>query len=104
MNQVRAAIILTLCTVLAPITPRSCILTSEGKSAGRGAHSYIVNGEMRDGFALLAHPAVYGSSGVMSFMVNQDGRVYQKDLGPQTATIAAKITRFSPDSGWKKVE
>jgi Protein of unknown function (DUF2950) len=80
------------------------ILTSEGKSAGRGAHSYIVNGEMRDGFALLAHPAVYGSSGVMSFVVNQDGRVYQKDLGPQTATIAAKITRFNPDSGWKKVE
>jgi hypothetical protein len=80
------------------------ILTSEGKSAGRGARSYIVNGEMRDGFALLAHPALYGSSGVMSFMVNQDGRVYQRDLGPQTATVAVKITRFNPDSGWKQVE
>jgi hypothetical protein len=80
------------------------ILTGEGTSAERGAHSYIVNGEMRDGFALIAHPAVYGSSGVMSFIVNQDGLVYQKDLGPQTARIAAKITRFNPDSGWKKIE
>jgi hypothetical protein len=80
------------------------ILTSEGDSAERGTRSYIVNGEMRDGFALIAHPAVYGSSGVMSFIVNQDGLVYQKDLGPQTAKIAAKITRFNPDSGWKKIE
>jgi hypothetical protein len=80
------------------------ILTGEGESAGGGAHSYIVDGEMRNGFALIAHPAVYGTSGVMSFIVNQDGRVYQKDLGPQTAKIAAKITRFNPDSGWKKVE
>jgi Protein of unknown function (DUF2950) len=80
------------------------ILTGEGKSAERGARSYIVNGEMRAGFALIAHPAVYGRSGVMSFIVNQNGLVYQKDLGPQTATIAAKISRFNPDSGWKKVE
>jgi hypothetical protein len=80
------------------------ILTGEGESAERGAHSYIVNREMRNGFALIAHPAVYGSSGVMSFIVNQDGLVYQKDLGPQTAKIAAEITRFNPDSGWKKIE
>jgi Protein of unknown function (DUF2950) len=80
------------------------IPTSEGESAERGARNYIVSGEMRDGFALIAHPAMYGSSGVMSFIVNQDGLVYQKDLGPQTATIAAQITRFNPDSGWKKIE
>jgi hypothetical protein len=76
------------------------ILTGEGDSAG----SYIVNGEMSGGFALLAIPAVYGSSGVMSFMVNQNGVVYEKDLGPNTTAIAAKINQFNPDSGWQKVE
>lgn len=76
------------------------ILTGEGGSAG----SYIVNGEMRGGFALLAVPAVYGSSGVMSFMVNQIGVVYEKDLGPNTTAIAAKIDQFNTDSGWQKVE
>jgi hypothetical protein len=76
------------------------VLTGEGGSSG----SYIVNGEMRGGFALIAIPAVYGSSGVMSFMVNQSGVVYEKDLGANTATVAAKINQFNPDSGWHKVE
>ena len=80
------------------------ILTGEGDPAKAGAGSYIVNGEMRGGFALLAVPAVYGSSGVMSFMVNQSGVVYEKDLGPNTTTLAAKINQFNPDSGWQKVE
>jgi hypothetical protein len=78
------------------------ILTGEGSSAKRG--SYVVNGEMRGGHALLATPAVYGSSGVMSFMVNKSGVVYEKDLGPDTADVAAKIDRFNLDSGWRKAE
>jgi hypothetical protein len=75
------------------------ILTGEG-----GSSSYVVNGEMRNGFALIATPAVYGSSGVMSFMVNQNGVVYEKDLGANTATVAAKINQFNADSSWNKVE
>jgi hypothetical protein len=78
------------------------ILTGEGGSATSG--SYIVDGEMRGGHALLAVPAIYGSSGVMSFMVNQNGVVYEKDLGPDTTAVAAKINQFNPDSGWRKVE
>jgi hypothetical protein len=80
------------------------ILTGEANSAKAGALSYIVNGEMRGGFALIAIPAVYGSSGVMSFMVNQNGVVYEKDLGADTASVAAKINQFNPDSTWHKVE
>jgi len=80
------------------------ILTDQGKSAQGGERSYIVNGEMRDGFALIAYPAAYRVSGVMSFIVNQDGVVYQKDLGPETGKIAAAISQFNPDSGWQKVE
>jgi Protein of unknown function (DUF2950) len=68
------------------------ILTSDADSAKHG------------GFALIASPAVYGSSGVMSFIVNQDRVVYERDLGTQTATIAADIKQFKPDSGWQKVE
>jgi Protein of unknown function (DUF2950) len=79
------------------------ILTGEGASANRAAVSYVNNGEMRGGFALIAIPAAYGSSGVMSFMVNQNGAVYEKDLGPKTTAIAAEITAFKIDSSWKKV-
>ncbi|MGO9934396.1 MAG: DUF2950 domain-containing protein [Steroidobacteraceae bacterium] len=68
-------------------------------------HGYIFRIlEMRGGFALIAIPAVYGSSGVMSFMVNQSRTVYEKDLGPETAAVAAKITQFKLDPGWHKVE
>jgi hypothetical protein len=79
------------------------VLIGEASSANRPAVDYINNGEMRGGFALIAIPAVYGSSGVMSFMVNQNGIVYENDLGPRTAAIAAGITQFKLDSGWKRV-
>jgi hypothetical protein len=78
------------------------ILTGEGPKGG--GHSYIVNGQMRNGFALLAYPAAYGVSGVMSFIVNQDGVVYQSDLGPNTAAVAADITSYDPTSAWSKVD
>jgi hypothetical protein len=79
------------------------ILTGgEASSANQAAVSYVNNGEMRGGFALIAIPAAYGSSGVMSFMVNQTGTVYEKDLGPKTAAIAADITQFKIDSSWKQ--
>ena len=59
---------------------------------------------MIGGFALVAWPARYGDSGVMTFIVNHEGVVYQKDLGPETAKLAAAITRFDPDPGWHKTE
>ena len=68
-----------------------------------GALDYILRGRMIGGFAAIAYPAKYGSSGVMSFIVNHDGVVYQKDLGPQTATRAAAITKFDPGEGWTAV-
>ena len=77
------------------------ILTKQGKHAPGGAYDYIANGHMIGGFALVAFPAKYGDSGVMTFLVNQDGIVYEKDLGPNTATIARRITEFDPDSSWK---
>jgi hypothetical protein len=80
------------------------ILTAQGKGAAGGAHSYLVDGAMRDGFALIAEPALYRVSGVMTFIVNQDGQIYQKDLGPDTTKLAAAITEFDPDSSWQKVE
>jgi hypothetical protein len=79
------------------------ILTG-GESVGRAAGSYLVKGEMREGFALIASPAEYGSSGVMSFLVNQDGVVYEKDLGSDTATIASGIREFKVDPSWRKAE
>jgi hypothetical protein len=79
-------------------------LGGQGKFAAGGGRSYLVNGEMRDGFALIAYPASYGVSGVMSFIVNQDGAVYQRDLGPQTAKSAAAISLFNPDSNWQRNE
>jgi DUF2950 family protein len=80
------------------------ILTAESDSGTRRERNYIDHGLMRDGFALIAQPAEYEISGVMTFIVNQDGVVYQKDLGPETATIAAGIRQFSADSSWKRVE
>ncbi|HEY9161768.1 MAG TPA: DUF2950 domain-containing protein [Desulfomonilia bacterium] len=80
------------------------ILTSQGASASGGAYSYIVNGHMIGGFALVAYPASYGNSGVMTFIVNFEGIVYQKDLGPGTAGIAGKMKTFNPDSTWKKAQ
>ena len=79
-------------------------LTGQGPNAPGGAADFIVNGRMIGGFGLVAWPARYGDSGVMTFMVNHDSVVYQKNLGPQTAKIAPKISRFDPDSTWQKVE
>lgn len=78
-------------------------LTRQGPAAAGGALNYVVGGKMIGGFALLAYPADYGNSGVMSFIVNHEGTVYQKDLGPQTAARAKRITSFDPDSSWTKV-
>jgi Protein of unknown function (DUF2950) len=80
------------------------ILTAQGKHAEGGAFDYVVNGKMILGFALVAYPAQYGASGVMTFIVNQNGIVYQKNLGSKTATVAKKMKRYDPDPSWKKVE
>jgi hypothetical protein len=80
------------------------ILKAQGQSARGGAYSYLVKGKMIGGFAIVAYPAVYRSSGVKTFIVNQDGVVYQKDLGPKTATLAKSMNTFNPDKTWEKVE
>jgi hypothetical protein len=80
------------------------ILTKQGEQAHGGAKEYIVNGAMTGGFAILAYPADYGNSGVMSFFINQDGVVYQKNLGGNTSDAAKAITTFNPDDAWKPVE
>lgn len=80
------------------------ILKSQGKDAPHGAFNYVVDGRMVGGHALIAWPATYGNSGVMSFMVSHDGLVYEKNLGPDTAKIAPKINSFNPDSSWKAVK
>ena len=76
------------------------ILTAEGPAAPGGKKSYVVNGDMTGGFALLAYPAKYAFSGVMTFVVSQDGVVYQKDLGEDTATQALRLAEFDPDKSW----
>jgi hypothetical protein len=80
------------------------ILTRQGKNAPGGAKSYIVNGKMTEGFAFVAYPAEYRSSGVMTFIVNQDGVVYQKDLGKKTEVLAITIKEYNPNSSWQKAE
>jgi hypothetical protein len=80
------------------------ILTRQGRSAPGGAYSYLVNGNMIGGFALVAYPAEWGSSGLMTFVVNQQGKVYQKDLGPRTAAIAAGMRAYDPDRTWTLVD
>jgi hypothetical protein len=80
------------------------ILKSQGPNASGGARDYIVNGEMIGGFAVVAYPAEHGNSGIMTFIVNQDGIVYQRDLGPDTAKIASQMTAFDPGSDWTKAE
>jgi Protein of unknown function (DUF2950) len=80
------------------------ILTRQGATAPGGAYDYLVKGKMIGGFALIAHPAEYGNSGIMTFMVNQDGTVFQKDLGANTARLVGEINSFSPDGTWTKVD
>jgi hypothetical protein len=78
------------------------ILKKQGKNARGGAYDYVVRGHMIGGFALVAFPAKYGDSGVMTFIVNQDGVVYEKALGPRTEAIAWAMTTFNPDPSWKR--
>ena len=80
------------------------ILTRQGKSAPGGAFSYVINGRMIAGFALIAYPAQYGESGVMTFIVSNNGKIYQKDLGAATAKAAARIREFNPDASWKAID
>jgi hypothetical protein len=79
------------------------ILTSQGPTARGGAVDYIVNGNMIGGFAAVAYPAEYGNSGIMTFIINNDGDIFEKDLGENTARIASRITSFNPDHTWRKV-
>jgi hypothetical protein len=80
------------------------ILKSQGKHASGGEYEYVVKGKMIGGFALVAYPAEYGNSGVMTLIVNQDGVVYEKNLGKDTEKIAAAMKKFDPDKTWKKAE
>jgi hypothetical protein len=80
------------------------VLTRQGAAASGGAYDYVDNGNMVGGFALVAYPAEYGNSGIMTFMVSHDGTVFQKDLGPNTARLAREITAFDPGPGWLAAE
>ncbi|MGO9374160.1 MAG: DUF2950 domain-containing protein [Syntrophobacteraceae bacterium] len=80
------------------------ILKTQGRNAPRGAYDYVINGRMTGGFAMVAYPAGYGSSGIKTFIVSQDGVVYEKDLGKNTESIAQEMKKFDPDRSWGKVE
>jgi len=80
------------------------ILTKQGPAAPGGELDYVAKGKMFGGFALVAYPAEYRNSGVMTFIVNHDGIVYEKDLGPATAKLAERMTTYNPDKTWHKVE
>ena len=80
------------------------ILTGQGSHAQGGAKNYLDAGVLSGGFALIASPADYGKTGVMSFIVNQDGQVYEKNLGPQSASAAAAIRSFDPDGSWRPAQ
>ena len=79
------------------------ILTRQGKAAPGGAYNYVINGRMIAGFAMLAYPDSHNKSGVMSFIVNHNGKIFQKDLGANSASVAAKINTFNPGPGWQEV-
>ncbi len=80
------------------------ILTRQGDHAPGGRYDYVINGHLVAGFALVAWPAVWGNSGVMTFLVNQQGKVYQKNLGARTAELAEKLDEYNPDETWKPAE
>lgn len=80
------------------------VLKRQGADAPGGKRSYVINGNMTGGFALIAYPAAYESSGVMTFIVNQDGIVYQKDLGTDTGNLARHVTEYDPDGSWTRVQ
>jgi hypothetical protein len=79
------------------------VLTRQGPAAPGGAIDYIAKGDMIGGFAAVAYPAEYGNSGIMTFMINHNGDIYEKDLGDNTAQAASRITSFNPDHTWRKV-
>jgi hypothetical protein len=79
------------------------ILTAQGKDAPGGARSYLQGGRLTEGFAMIAWPAKYADTGVMTFIVNQDGVVHQKNLGAATGAVARRITAYNPDGSWSKV-
>ncbi len=80
------------------------MLKGQTDKAPGGAKDYVVNGKMTRGFAFVAYPAEYGNSGVMTFMIDEDGVLLQKDLGKSTTETATAMTRFDPDSSWTIVE
>ena len=80
------------------------ILTKQGSAAKGGALDYMVDGKLTRGFAFVAYPATYRNSGVMTFIVNQSGIVYQKDLGPQTSDVAAAMQEYDPDDTWEPAD
>jgi len=80
------------------------ILDKQGAAAPGGELEYVVRGKMIGGFGLVAYPAEYRNSGVMTFIINHDGTVYQKDLGPRTAQLAERMTAYNPDKTWQKVD
>jgi hypothetical protein len=79
------------------------ILTRQGANPPGGAYDYVINGNMIAGFALIAWPAEYDRSGIMTFIVNHQGKVYEKDLGPETAEMVAAIDAYDPDPTWAEV-
>lgn len=80
------------------------VLTAQGPAAPGGKKSYVSDGEMKNGFALVAYPAEYRNSGVMTFIVNQDGVIYERDLGEKSAQAASQINEYNPDKLWRKVQ
>jgi hypothetical protein len=79
------------------------ILSRQGKNAPGGAYNYVINGRMLAGFAMVAYPAEYGRTGVMTFVVSHNGKVYERNLGKESTAIGAKMTTFDPGAGWKEV-
>jgi len=79
------------------------ILAAQGKDAHGGEYKYFIKGKMIGGFAAVAYPARYGASGIKTFIVNHDGVVFEKDLGPHTVAVASRISAYNPDSTWKQV-
>jgi hypothetical protein len=79
------------------------ILTKQGDKAQGGAKDYIVDGKMIGGFAILAYPAAYRNSGIMTFIIDKDGTVYQKDLGEKTTDVAVAMAEYNPGDGWEAV-
>ena len=79
------------------------VLTAQGKDAAGGAFNYIINGKLLAGFGLVAYPATWGETGVMTFIINRNGKIYQKDLGAKSVSLGAKMRLFNPGPGWKEL-